>query len=319
MNLKDEKDHDVYNLNEAYLEEEDDTVQPYLNVNEIGEPAAKKGRTIVKKPTSKWVLYLSEHRAECAQQNPDLSFAEITKVLAEGYKNITTEESERLNSILKDQKEKYDRYIAESRENADEGESESGADLIFPLARIKKLMKYDPDVKNVSKEATVAVTKCTEMFLARLALKAFAYTNMRSAKTVTADDLLQAIHTIEAFDFLIDDFPKKTKAPTAGVGLVNATKSKKTAMVSGDGEIEETNGATHGVSKSAQNFFLPRETGKKHQRHADEEDVEGDVGDDNVPGLAEYESGDDRAGREDEVAKEQEEEEPVVDEDYVEA
>eukprot|EP01031_Cornospumella_fuschlensis_P024368 gene24368-29461_t len=315
MNLKDDEDHDVDNINEAYLAEEDDTVQPYLNVNnEIGEPAAKKGRTIVKKPTSKWVLYLSEHRAECAQQNPDLSFAEITKVLAEGYKNITTEESERLNTILKDQKEKYESYIAESRDNADEqGESEPGAELIFPLARIKKLMKYDPDVKNVSKEATVAVTKCTEMFLARLALKAFAYTNMRSAKTVTADDLLQAIHTIEAFDFLIDDFPKKTRAPTAGVGLVNATKSKKTAVVSGDGETEETNGATHGVNKSAQSFFLPRETGKKHQRHADEEDVEGDVDDDNVPGAP----GED--DQEDGVAKEQEEEEPVVDEDYLEA
>ncbi|RYG94082.1 hypothetical protein EON65_57995 [archaeon] len=151
--------------------------------DKVEEPAAKKGRIVVKRPTSKWVLYLSEHRAECSKQHPDLSFAEITKVLAEGYKNITSEEAERLEAQLKDQKEQYEAYMAENREVVgQQQDTEPGVELIFPLARIKKLMKYDPDVKNVSKEATAAVTKCTEMFLARLALKAFAYTNMRSGK-----------------------------------------------------------------------------------------------------------------------------------------
>jgi len=51
---------------------------------------------------------------------------------------------------------------------------ESGVtDLVIPVARVRRTCKLDPDVKNISKEATLLITKSTELFIAKIADESF--------------------------------------------------------------------------------------------------------------------------------------------------
>lgn len=126
-------------------EEIADVVPPYIEsittqnpTDNSGETNVKKSRVEVKKPSSKWVLFLSEHRAECSRENPGLSFAEIAKLLAEQYKTMSSEESDRLDAIIQQQKSDYDAYReAVGNTFVDTNNESSGPSLIFPLVRIR--------------------------------------------------------------------------------------------------------------------------------------------------------------------------------------
>ena len=41
------------------------------------------------------------------------------------------------------------------------GPRELSSEMIFPLARIRRTMKLDPEVKNVTKDATLLMAKAT--------------------------------------------------------------------------------------------------------------------------------------------------------------
>ena len=46
-------------------------------------------------------------------------------------------------------------------------------EVVIPLARVKRIAKLNPEVKNVSKEATALVAKATEFFLGKFSEEAF--------------------------------------------------------------------------------------------------------------------------------------------------
>ena len=45
--------------------------------------------------------------------------------------------------------------------------------LVLPLARVRKTVRLDPSVGNISKEGLLAVAKATELFMAMMADKAW--------------------------------------------------------------------------------------------------------------------------------------------------
>lgn len=238
----------------------------------------KRMKTIPKKPSSKWVLFLSDHRAQCSRENPDLSFAAVTKLLAEQYKNISVEESTRLDQIVAKQKETWLQYQSERANNPQEepqAEEERGQ-LIFPLARVRKVVKMDPEVRNVSKEGAVALTKASELFLAYLAERSRAYASLRGGRSIQLDDLLQAIHSQQDLSFLTDDFPRRAKVSQSSA---NKSSAGKKALLASRAQQEQNRSSNEdGViryeeAKAVQvnNFFLPRQTGSKHRREEETE------------------------------------------------
>jgi len=66
----------------------------------------------------------------------------------------------------------------------------------------------DPDIKNISKEATIAITKATELFVAYLTVRSNTINNKRKGKVIRDVDLYQTIHTTELLQFLRIDFPR---------------------------------------------------------------------------------------------------------------
>ncbi|XP_072017544.1 nuclear transcription factor Y subunit gamma-like [Amphiura filiformis] len=83
----------------------------------------------------------------------------------------------------------------------------------LPLARIKKIMKLDEDVKMISAEAPVLFSKAAEIFIGELSLRAWLHTEENKRRTLQRNDIAMAITKYDQFDFLIDIVPRDELKP----------------------------------------------------------------------------------------------------------
>lgn len=105
---------------------------------------------------------------------------------------------------------------------------------LLPLARIKKIMKSDEDVRMISAEAPVLFAKACEMFILELTHRAWAQTEEAKRRTLQRSDISAAIQKTDIFDFLIDivprDDPKKDDVRTVQGGAVDPTQMQYYTM-----------------------------------------------------------------------------------------
>ncbi|KAL5969864.1 Nuclear transcription factor Y subunit gamma [Taenia solium] len=82
----------------------------------------------------------------------------------------------------------------------------------LPLARIKKIMKLDDDVKTmmISAEAPILFAKAAELFIRELTLRAWLHTDRNRRRTLQRNDISMAVSygDTDQFDFLIDIVPR---------------------------------------------------------------------------------------------------------------
>lgn len=74
----------------------------------------------------------------------------------------------------------------------------------LPLARIKRIMKSDEDVRMISAEAPVLFAKACEMFILEMTLRSWNYSENNKRKTLQKEDVKEAIQRTDIFDFLVD-------------------------------------------------------------------------------------------------------------------
>ncbi|KAK7356054.1 hypothetical protein VNO80_15320 [Phaseolus coccineus] len=79
----------------------------------------------------------------------------------------------------------------------------------LPLARIKKIMKADEDVRMISAEAPVIFARACEMFILELTLRSWNHTEENKRKTLQKNDIAAAITRTDIFDFLVDIVPRE--------------------------------------------------------------------------------------------------------------
>lgn len=82
----------------------------------------------------------------------------------------------------------------------------------LPLARIKKIMRSDDDVKMISAEAPVLFSKACEMFILELTLRAWLQSESSRRRTLQRSDIAAAITGTDVFDFLVDIVPREGTA-----------------------------------------------------------------------------------------------------------
>eukprot|EP00903_Cladosiphon_okamuranus_P006185 g6082.t1 len=73
----------------------------------------------------------------------------------------------------------------------------------LPLARIKRIMKCDEDVRMISAEAPVLFAKACEMFILELTLRSWSYSEKNKRRTLQKEDIQAAISKTDIFDFLV--------------------------------------------------------------------------------------------------------------------
>ncbi|GJJ68676.1 nuclear transcription factor Y, gamma [Entomortierella parvispora] len=79
----------------------------------------------------------------------------------------------------------------------------------LPLARIKKVMKTDDDVKMISSEVPMIFDKGCEIFITELTLRAWIHAEENKRRTLQRSDIAAAISKTDLFDFLIDIVPRE--------------------------------------------------------------------------------------------------------------
>jgi len=82
----------------------------------------------------------------------------------------------------------------------------------LPLARIKKVMKADPEVKMISAEAPILFAKGCDIFITELTMRAWIHAEDNKRRTLQRSDIAAALAKSDMFDFLIDIVPREESA-----------------------------------------------------------------------------------------------------------
>ncbi|GMH01146.1 hypothetical protein Nepgr_002985 [Nepenthes gracilis] len=104
----------------------------------------------------------------------------------------------------------------------------------LPLARIKKIMKADEDVRMISAEAPILFAKACELFILELTIRSWLHAEENKRRTLQKNDIAAAITRTEIFDFLVDIVPRdEIKDEAAGLGMVGGMVGSAAATASG--------------------------------------------------------------------------------------
>lgn len=79
----------------------------------------------------------------------------------------------------------------------------------LPLARIKKVMKTDEDVRMISAEAPILFAKGCDVFITELTMRAWIHAEENKRRTLQKSDIAAALTKSDMFDFLIDVVPRE--------------------------------------------------------------------------------------------------------------
>ncbi|KAH9984199.1 histone-fold-containing protein [Russula vinacea] len=105
----------------------------------------------------------------------------------------------------------------------------------LPLARIKKVMKSDPDVKMIAADAPILFCKACEIFIAEITARAFIVADSNKRRTLSRADIAKALSKSDQFDFLIDIVPRDEPF-VPGVTGPGKSASKKSISGSASGK-----------------------------------------------------------------------------------
>lgn len=83
----------------------------------------------------------------------------------------------------------------------------------LPLARIKKVMKTDEDVRMISAEAPILFAKGCDVFITELTMRAWIHAEEHKRRTLQKSDIAAALTKSDMFDFLIDVVPREEEKP----------------------------------------------------------------------------------------------------------
>ncbi|XP_057431654.1 nuclear transcription factor Y subunit C-2-like [Lotus japonicus] len=92
----------------------------------------------------------------------------------------------------------------------------------LPLARIKKIMKADDEVKMIAAEAPILLSKACEMFIKELTTRAWVNAEENKRRTLLKSDFASAISRTDVYDFLVDIVPRNETMEHdvyAGIGM----------------------------------------------------------------------------------------------------
>ncbi|KAG8860550.1 hypothetical protein FRB96_003804 [Tulasnella sp. 330] len=139
----------------------------------------------------------------------------------------------------------------------------------LPLARIKKVMKSDPDVKMIGSDAPVLFAKACEMFITEVTSRAWLVASQNKRRTLSRVYVAKALAMSDQFDFLIDIVPREVQNERSRNGL-GAARNAQEGGEDGDEDGDEDGAGEGGAS------YEGGEVGATYG--AEEGDVEGEIG-----------------------------------------
>jgi hypothetical protein len=142
--------------------------------------------------------------------------------------------------------------VADAAElDADAAAAEGCHGFVFPVARVKKIMRIDGDVKKVTIDAVRAVSAALEMFLKQAVEGTGAVTLASGHRQIHDGHFRQFTMNHDEFDFLPDCLPPPSRMPKAVTSKprvsAGATASA-TAAAAGGGDARRQRGAVEAAA-----------------------------------------------------------------------
>lgn len=121
------------------MSSEEDSINDNHYISEEEEPTKRrsKKKKDPKKPKrnmSAFFLYSNANRSRVKEENPDITFGEVAKLLSKEFKNISAEERAKYDKLALEDKERYKREMEDYEPPSDDDE-----------APAKKKKKKDPN------------------------------------------------------------------------------------------------------------------------------------------------------------------------------
>lgn len=118
---------------------------------------------------------------------------------------------------------------------------------------MKRIIKQDPEVRNIAKDALYCITKATELFLGYVALRSAS--NNKKRKTINLQMFQNVIHSNDKTDFLRLDFPLETGRSSntssnnhQDVDVFSSRKKEKDVVGSGASGVKGSTGKSIATS-----------------------------------------------------------------------
>lgn len=148
-----------------------------------------------------------------------VSVAMVAKRVGELWSHLSADEKEVYQAKSRKEKEMYEKYcnaltkagitpssmMKSSSLSPTITSSKNDNDMVFPVSRIRKICRLDPEVKGMSKESTIMITKCCEFFVSKMAKETWSMAKMHQKRTIHAQDVLDTCSLKEMFFFLRED------------------------------------------------------------------------------------------------------------------
>ncbi|KAL4458356.1 hypothetical protein ABPG75_013221 [Micractinium tetrahymenae] len=125
----------------------------------------------------------------------------------------------------------------------------------LPLARIKKIMKSDEDVRMISAEAPVLFARACEFFIQELTLRSWSAAGEFKRRTMQRSDVATAIARTDIFDFLVDIVPREEAndpAPEAAAAPPPATQQQAQQQQAQQQQAQQQAAQQHAAQQQAQ-------------------------------------------------------------------
>ena len=210
------------------------------------------GRTT--RPPSSFIVYSTKRRSEL---DASLSFKEKAQLISGEYRTLTDEAKAELDAKCALDRTAYEARLATAVEEEMEilrndpsalmsnatkvsdikfAEIKHGDGITLPLAKVKRIIKMNPEVKNCGKEASMLITKATELFTAYIGLKGANMCALRGAKTIQEKDFIHLVHTTDMCEFLREDYPRRQGEDGKKAQKAKPKPVVTTTVINDDGE-----------------------------------------------------------------------------------
>lgn len=142
--------------------------------------------------------------------DPKPGMGDIAKKVGEKWKSMTDEQKNeyktKADAINAENEKEYQAKVASGEiDEAAEGEKDDGeVDLSLPLARVKRIMRLDKEVKNTAVDAVRLVSRATELFVESLVEGAFGTMKAAKRKTIKHSDVEHHVLRKPRLEFLHD-------------------------------------------------------------------------------------------------------------------
>lgn len=225
----------------------------------------------LKRARTAYFIFADQVRPSIQKEHPGEGVASQAKKIGAKWQSLSGDEKEAFRALATKEKERIaaelEAYLEQQQQqhggtdafpdhdddaNGNNNNNGNGNDLlVFPVARIRKIAKLDPEVKTLSKEALHLVVRSAELVLAKLGRESVKVARLQNRRTLLPDDVAHVCAHREAFRFLKDDISDLKKQQQrqqqseqgGGGGGGNKKEAAKLAAASGSKPLTSYFGA----------------------------------------------------------------------------